>query len=237
MQFDVNVEALAKAAGYLNVWFSEECPPPLVIYIFSSNASALKSVLNPRSTFQQAAATRFHKALMNFTLSHRHIRIVLTWSPKNDDVLYDIRARTLAAEAALSSPSDGLKLINSAAYQKSVARTKAFEVWNRQYEWKKCLEQFNSNNGIPRQFAYTHTLIDGPSVHNHPLWREATSTTKDMGRKKPTYHRRQTSTAFQLAVDHAFMGSYAKHFRPLDPPESHACECGHPMRDPREGQG
>lgn len=105
-------------------------------------------------------------------------------------------------------------------------------VWNRQYEWKKCLEQFNSNNGIPRRFAYTHTLIDGPSVHNHPLWREATSTTKDMGRKKPTYHRRQTSTVFQLAVDHAFTGSYAKRFRPLDPPDSHACECGHPMRDP-----
>ena len=39
-----------------------------------------------------------------------------------------------------------------------------------------------------------------------------------MNRKKPTYHRRQTSTVFQLAVDHAFTGSYAKRFRPLDPP-------------------
>lgn len=159
--------------------------------------------------------------------------MVLTWSPKNDDLLYDVCARTLTAEAALSFHSDRLKLINSAAYQKSVARTKAYEMWNRQYQWRQCMKQFNSNNGIPRSFAYNHILIDNPSGHNHPLWREATSTTKDTGPKKPKYHHCQTSTAFQLAVDHAFMGSYTLHFHPSDPPETHACPCGHhPMRDP-----
>jgi hypothetical protein len=35
--------------------------------------------------------------------------------------------------------------------------------------------------------------------------------------KRPLYSRRTTSTAFQLAVDHAFTGSYAKRFRPADP--------------------
>ena len=232
LQFDVDVEALAKAGELLNVWFPAECFPPLIIYIFSSNTSALRIITNPRTKSHQDAAIRFHKALTLFTLSHRHVRVVLTWSPKNDDLHFDLRARTLTAEAALSFPSSGLKLINSAAHQKSLARTKAFRSWDRHYQRTLCLEQFNANNGIPRRFAYTHTLVDGPSVHNHPLWREATKATKHMGHKKPIYHRRQTSTAFQLAVNHAFTGSYAKRFRPSDPPETHACECGHHLRDP-----
>ena len=132
----------------------------------------------------------------------------------------------------MSLPTTGLRLINSAAHQKSVARTRAFKAWEVQYQRTLCVEQFNAIHGIPRRFAYTHTLINGPSTHNHPLWREATKATKHLGRKKPLYHRRQTSTAFQLAVDHAFTGSYAKRFRPSDPPESHSCPCGHHMRDP-----
>ena len=232
LQFDVNVEALAKAGDLLNVWFPAERSPPLIIYIFSSNTLALRVIANPRTKSHQDAAIRFHKALTLFTLSHRHVWVVLTWSPKNDDLLFNLRARTLVAEAALSLPSTGLRLINSAAHQKSLAHTKAFWAWDNQYQQTLCLEQFNTNNGIPRHFAYTHTLVDGPSVHNHPLWREATKSTKHMGRKKPIYQRHQTSTAFQLAVNHAFTGSYAKHFRPSDPPESHSCECEHPMHDP-----
>jgi hypothetical protein len=44
--------------------------------------------------------------------------------------------------------------------------------------------------------------------------------------------RRTTSTTLQLAVDHSFTGSYASRFRPLDPPSSLRCPCGHPMRSP-----
>ena len=232
LQFDTDVEALAKAGEYLNIWFLAERPPPLIIYIFSANASALRVISNPRSKSHQEAVIHFHEALTLFSLSHKDTRIVLTWSPKNNDLSYDLLVRTLAAEAALSFPDSGLKSMNSAAYQKSVARSRAFKAWEVQYQRTLCVEQFNANNGIPRRFAYTHTLVDGPSTHNHPLWREATKSTKHMGRKKPIYHRRQTSTAFQLAVDHAFTGSYAKRFRPSDPPESHACQCGFHMRDP-----
>jgi hypothetical protein len=54
------------------------------------------------------------------------------------------------------------------------------------------------------------------------------------GRKtrRPLFSRRTTSTTLQLAVDHAFTGSYAKRFRPLDPPPSLRCPCGHPLRTP-----
>ena len=62
LQFDVDVEALAKAGELLNVWFSAEHPPPLIIYIFSSNMSALRTITNPRSKSHQAATIRFHKA-------------------------------------------------------------------------------------------------------------------------------------------------------------------------------
>ena len=62
LQFDVDVEVLAKAGELLNVWFSAEHPPPLIIYIFSSNMSALWTITNPRSKSHQAATIRFHKA-------------------------------------------------------------------------------------------------------------------------------------------------------------------------------
>jgi len=54
------------------------------------------------------------------------------------------------------------------------------------------------------------------------------------GRKgKYTYSRRTTSTAFQVAVDHAFTGTYVTRFRPNDPPEARACPCGFALRSPQ----
>ena len=50
--------------------------------------------------------------------------------------------------------------------------------------------------------------------------------------KKPLYRRHTTSTAIQLAVDHAFTGTYATRFRPSDPPESLRCPCGNDTRSP-----
>jgi hypothetical protein len=54
------------------------------------------------------------------------------------------------------------------------------------------------------------------------------------GRKTwcPLFPWRTTSTALQLAVDHAFTGSYARRFRPLDPPDSLQCPCGSPLHNP-----
>ena len=42
------------------------------------------------------------------------------------------------------------------------------------------------------------------------------------------FTRRTTSTAPQVAVDHAFTGIYVDHLRPNDPPEARRCPCGHP---------
>ena len=87
----------------------------------------------------------------------------------------------------------------------------------------------------PPRFAYSHALITAPSTTHHPLWRECTIRTPfTPGSKKKVfkYRRRITTTALQLAVDHAFTGSYAKRFRPKYPPESLTCKCRAKMRDP-----
>lgn len=82
LQFNVNVEALAKAGELLSVWFSEEHPPLLIIYIFSSNTSALHTITNPQSKSHQAATIHFHKALTLFTLSHRTLELFLPGYPR-----------------------------------------------------------------------------------------------------------------------------------------------------------
>jgi hypothetical protein len=84
--------------------------------------------------------------------------------------------------------------------------------------------------------SQTHVILDGPSTHHHPLWSATVDMEKDERGKKtkrPLYSRRTTSTAFQLAVDHAFTGSYAQRFRPADPPETLTCPCGAPLRTPQ----
>jgi hypothetical protein len=83
--------------------------------------------------------------------------------------------------------------------------------------------------------AYQYAISQPPSEKNHPLWSTATAREKDeRGRKtrRPLFSWRTTSTTLQLAVDHAFTGSYAKRFCPLDPPPSLRCPCGHPLRSP-----
>ncbi|KAH9025286.1 hypothetical protein EDB85DRAFT_2292274 [Lactarius pseudohatsudake] len=82
-------------------------------------------------------------------------------------------------------------------------------------------------------FADKITLTKPPDGDNHPLWLAATECERDdRGKKtkKALFTRRTTSTAFQVAVDHAFTGSYSTRFRPADPPETRRCPCGEPLR-------
>ena len=132
-QFDVNAFALAKAAEVLASTYVEGVTPAQVIYIFSTDNSALQAIRNPRSIKAHSHCIRFHKALTTFFLSHRDVRLILAWSPKNDDLRSDLLARTLAAEASLEFPPEGMDSVQSAAYQKGRAKKRAFEQWERQY--------------------------------------------------------------------------------------------------------
>lgn len=88
----------------------------------------------------------------------------------------------------------------------------------------------------------TQTLTRPPDGNNHPLWQAATDWKKDVRDKKEkkfTFSR-TTSTAFQVAVDHAFLTpSRDRKPRasalgtPPPPRESRKCPCGVPIRSPQ----
>ena len=145
-------------------------------------------------------------------------------------------ASFIAEEAAYGSPPDGLDRIQSVAFQKDRARKLAFCNWERDFYLDCTLKAFNFCwCGITPSHAYLHAITLPPSEVHHPLWREATRTQPDelgLKTKHPLYHRHTTSTALQLAVDHAFTGSYTTCFRPSDPPETLWCPCGSHTRDP-----
>jgi hypothetical protein len=127
--------------------------------------------------------------------------------------------------------------VQSTAYQKDCTRRRAFHQWERDYWLAHAHNDLQVGaTGLPLDgAAYQYAISQPPSEVNHPLWSAATAMEKDkQGRKTqhPLFSWRTTSTTLQLAVDHAFTGSYAKRFRPLDPPPSLRCPCGHPLCNP-----
>jgi hypothetical protein len=237
-QFDADAYALARTAEEITHTYTDEVPPPDNIFIISNSASALQAVKNPRSIKAHASALRFHRALTIFTLRHSHVSFYLVWSPADGDLEGFRMASTWAAAACLHDPPNGLDRIQSAAYQKDRARARAFLNWEVDFHRERCISDFRAAvTGQPTNgHAHTHVILDGPSTHHHPLWSAAVDMEKDDRGKKtkcPLYSRRTTSTAFQLAVDHAFTGSYAQRFRPADPPETLTCPCGAPLRTPQ----
>jgi hypothetical protein len=137
-------------------------------------------------------------------------------------------ARSLAATACQRNLADlpnGMDRVLSAAYQKDRARRRAFHQWELDYHLARAHNdlQVEATGTALDGAAYQYAISQPPSERNHPLWSAAVAMEKDeRGRKTrhPLFPRRTTSTALQLAVDHAFTGSYAAKFRPLDPPSS-----------------
>ncbi|KAH9010292.1 hypothetical protein EDB85DRAFT_1902267 [Lactarius pseudohatsudake] len=146
-------------------------------------------------------------------------------------------AHLRAQEAARLDPPDQ-PYFRSAAFQKRRAREEAFHNWAFDWHLARVEGQWRElTRGLPPEgHAHTHVLLRPPDGNNHPLWSAATDCERDDKNRKilsrPLFTRRSTSSAFQLAVDHAFTGSYAKRFRRQDPPSSVTCPCGWGLRDP-----
>lgn len=244
-QFDVDSFGVAKAAGALAVFYSAGVPIPEVTYILCNSAPALQATRNPRNKKAQEHALLFHHSLMTLCLNHGNVRVILLWAPEDPDSEGRQRARALAAEVCKRRTRDELTLVNTAAFHKDLARKQAFLNWGT--EWlvqnnRLTLQDFGNNTWVckhpprPHQhpsFARAHTVTRPPDGKNHPLWRAATDREKDeKGKKtgKPLYTRRTTSTTLQLAVDHAFTGTYAIRFRTSDPEEASECPCRAPFR-------
>jgi hypothetical protein len=239
-QFDTDAYMLARAAETLAQCYTPEVAPPLCIFFFCSSSPALQAVQNTRSNKAHTYTLHFHKALTTFFSSHKDVQLVLCWAPKDDDLEGDWMARSLATAACQRSLADlpnGIDRILSAAYQKDRAHRRAFHQWELDYHLARAHNDLQiSATGLPLDgAAYQYTISQPPSEVNHPLWSATVAMEKDKrGRKtqRPLFPRRTTSTVFQLAIDHAFTGSYASKFRPLDLPSSLYCPCSHPICDP-----
>jgi hypothetical protein len=113
--------------------------------------------------------------------------------------------------------------IQSAAYQKDCTCRWAFLQWENDYHLARSHNKLQLQaTGYPLDgAAYQYTISQPPSEVNHPLWSTVVTMEKDeqgCKTKCPLFPQWTTSMTLQLAVDHAFTGSYTRRFRPLDPP-------------------
>jgi hypothetical protein len=238
-QFDADAYVLARAAEVMAQCYTAEVAPPDHTYIFCASSPALQAVQNPRSIKAHSFALRFHRALTTFFSLHSS-QITLCWAPKDDSLGGNWLARKLASQVCCREVADlpnRMNRILSAAYQKDRARKAAFHQWELEYKAARTRNTIHIESyGSPLDgAAYQYAISQPPSEVNHPLWSAAVAMEKDeRGRKtrRPLFTRRTTSTALQLAVDHAFTGSYARRFRPNDPPLSLRCPCGFHLRNP-----
>jgi hypothetical protein len=238
-QFDADTYALARMAEVLAQCYTTEVAPPTAIYLLCSSSPAMQAIMNPRSIKAHSFALRFHHALTTLFSTHRG-HITLCWTPKDDFLEGNWLARSLASQVCRQDPvdlPDGMDHIQSAAFQKDRTCRRAFHQWELDYHLARTRNvQHIESTGTPLDgAAYQYAISQPPSEVNHPLWSTAVAMEKDKrGRKtqRPLFTWQTTSTAFQLAVDHAFTGSYTQRFCPADPPESLWCPCGFHLRNP-----
>jgi hypothetical protein len=219
--------------------YTLEVAPPDHTYLFCSSSPALQAIMNPRSIKAHSFALRFHHVLTTLFSYHKG-HITLCWAPKDDSLEGDWLARSLASQVCSWDQADlpdSMDHIQLAAFQKDRAHRRAFYQWELDYRSARArnAQHVESTSSTLDGAAYQYAISQPPSKVNHPLWSTAVAMEKDKwGRKTrcPLFTRWTTSTALQLAVDHAFTGSYAKRFRPSDPPESLRCPCGYHLRNP-----
>ena len=236
-QFDADVAVLTQTAEVLAIFYTCGVSTPTDLFLFSPSLLALQVVSNPRSTLAHNTMLLFHQSLTTLTTNQPHVRYFLVWTPVDKHLEGQRVAWVIAKETCLYTPPNGLHKVQSAAFQKAHAHEHAFQQWAQEWYFARAqnaLQLHTTGNPLDGA-AFTYTIQEPPSGGNHPLWDTAVEMEKDdMGCKtrKPKYSRRTMSTALQLAVDHAFTGSYAAHFRPADPPKSQYCPCGVLWCDP-----
>jgi hypothetical protein len=233
-QFDADAYVLARAVEVMAQCYTTEVAPPDHIYFFCSSSLALQAVMNPRSIKAHSFVLRFHHALTTFFSLHRG-HITLCWAPKDDSLEGNWLAHSLASQVCSRDRADlpdGMDHILSAAFQKDRTHRKAFHQWELEYLSARArnAQHVESTGTTLDRAAYQYAISQPPSEVNHPLWSAAVAMEKDergCKTQRPLFTQWTTSTALQLAVDHAFTGSYARRFCPADPPESLWCPCGY----------
>ncbi|KAH9162694.1 hypothetical protein EDB89DRAFT_2024606 [Lactarius sanguifluus] len=214
--------------------FSDEVPPPDLIYVLTNSNSAIHGVKNPLSRTAQAHALMTNQALTTLAMRFSNFRLFLVWTPVDAELGGQMLARDWAAQGCTRDPPDGLNKINSASFQKARARTLAFNAWGHRWHANRLIPVFRSRvlgEALPFHQCYSDIHPPDPK-HPHPLWQLAVAAEKlPNGRRRAKHTRRTTSTIMQVATDHAFTGTYVQRFRTNDPPENISCPCGAEVRD------
>jgi hypothetical protein len=218
-QFDADAFVLARAAEVMAQCYTAEVAPPNHTYLFCASSLALQAVQNPRSIKAHSFALRFHRTLTTFFSLHAG-HITLCWAPKDDSLEGNLMARSLASQVCSRNHADlpnSMDCILSATFQKDHACRAAFHQWELDYKAARTHNTLHIESyGSPLdRAAYQYAISQPPSEVNHPLWSAAVAMEKDergCKTRHPIFSWRTTSTTFQLAVDHAFTGSYARRF-------------------------
>ena len=159
--------------------------------------------------------------------------VILTWVPNDDDLDGNLLARNLASEACWDSPPNGLDRVQSAAYQKDRARTKAFLEWERDYHYDRMMEKFLRSGTGP--VSGMHTSM--PSLYHPPPLITASG-------KRPSKWKQMTEDANDSLPPprcfttgnrpclHRLLRFPVSPLRPPPPPSTYSFTCGEVLRDP-----
>ena len=80
MQHDVDLFALANAAKWIDLYYTER-PLPRHVYLLCRNSSALTAIANIRASVAQPHNTLFHNSLTSFCSRHKDTGITVTIPP------------------------------------------------------------------------------------------------------------------------------------------------------------
>ena len=169
LQFDANTFALARTAQALALYYTDEVTPPQTLYICSLSTSALMAVSNPKSQSAASAAQIFHQSLTMLTLCHLELTYILVWTPLDDELLGQRKARAWAQVASNMDPPGYENRVQSVVYQKARACEKAYGNWTQDFLKARMNSQFLTTwTGQPSDgHAHTYVIMEPPDGHNH----------------------------------------------------------------------
>ena len=135
--------------------------PPPVIYVITSNDSAVRAVMDPRNEGARSSALKFHRSLTEFFATHGQTRLVLVWSPTDRSLDQRKRARALLSRAVATFPRDEEMCSPDEAFLRRDMRQAAFDQWDS--EWIA---------HPPHEASMSAVSFPNPpsSANNHPLW-------------------------------------------------------------------
>lgn len=94
-------------------------------------SAARTGITKITSLDDQSTISRFHHALTSFCSRHRDVSIMLTWSPVHKGRIQDSTVRYKVLTACTITLRASLNRVQSASYQKTVSRRRAFTEWER----------------------------------------------------------------------------------------------------------